>query len=217
MESTRPCPVKPPAPAEPSTAERIREVALTCFATYGIDATPTRVIAEAAGVSMGLLQHRFGIKGTKAAIIAAVDEYVLQVLSEGLDAAPLPGPPSQALEEAGRRLTRMIAEHPHVFDYLGRALVEAGSSSGIGQVIFDGLTKISAAQGEHFSQQGGARDDLDYAWSVLLPIILRVGTIMLRTHIERYLRGPFYNDEQLRRWDKAVTDLLRHGLFDLEP
>jgi TetR/AcrR family transcriptional regulator, regulator of cefoperazone and chloramphenicol sensitivity len=204
-------PWKRPAPPEPTSEEKIRDAALTSCSRDGIAATSFRSVADIAGVSIGAVQHHFH---TKADLIDAVDQYVLQVLSESLDAKPLPEPPSNALSEAGQRLTRMMAEHPRVMDYLGHALVEGGTSSGIGQVIFEGLTRISEAQGEQFFEQGAVRDDLDRVWSTLNPIILRVGPIILRPHIERYLRSSFYSDEQLKRWDTAVTRLLRHGAFE---
>jgi TetR/AcrR family transcriptional regulator, regulator of cefoperazone and chloramphenicol sensitivity len=209
MEPIRLFPYTPPAPPEPTSEEKIRDAALTCCAREGIAATSFRMVADTAGVSIGAVQHHFR---TKAALIDAVDQYVLQVIGEALGAKPLPEPASDALEEAGRRLTRLMAEHPRVMDYMGRALVEGGTISGLGRVIFDGLTKISEAQGDHFSE--ATRDDLDRSWSVLNPIILRVGAMILRPHIERYLGQPFYSDFQLRRWDAAVTRLIRHGLFD---
>jgi AcrR family transcriptional regulator len=62
------------APVEPSSEERIRDAALKSLATHGVAATSLRMVAEAAGVSLGLVQHYFG---TKAALVAAVDQYVL--------------------------------------------------------------------------------------------------------------------------------------------
>jgi TetR/AcrR family transcriptional regulator, regulator of cefoperazone and chloramphenicol sensitivity len=212
MKPTRLFPYTPPAPPEPTSMEKIRDATLTCCAQEGITATSFRMVADTAGVSIGAVQHHFR---TKAALIDAVDQYVLQVIGEALGAKPLPGPAADALEEAGRRLTRLMAEHPRVMDYIGRALVEGGTISGLGRAIFDGLTKISEAQGDHFADD--TRDDLDRAWAVLNPIILRVGAMILRPHIERYLRQPFYSDFQLRRWDAAVTRLIRHGLFDHKP
>lgn len=212
MEPIRLFPYSPPAPPEPTSEQKIRDAALSCCAREGIAATSFRMVADAAGVSIGAVQHHFR---TKVALIDAVDEYVMQVVGEALGAEPLPELTSEALDEAGRRITRLMGEHPSVMDYIGRALVEGATISGLGRVIFDGLTKISEAQGDHFADD--ARDDMDRAWSVLNTIILRMGPVILRPHIERYLRQPFYRDTQLRRWDAAVTHLIRHGLFDYQP
>ncbi|OKH82485.1 hypothetical protein EB75_12195 [Mycobacterium sp. ST-F2] len=208
VAETRLFPFKPPAPPEPSTEDRILDAALTVFALHGITATTFKMIAEQAGVSVGAVQHHFH---TKADLTAKVDNYVLQVLGEGLE--PEMMPKEDALEEAGRRMTRLIETHPRVMDYVGRALVEIDSDSTIGEVIFDGLTGISEAQGRQFVERGEVLGDLDYKWLILIPLILRVGPMILRRHIERYLGEPFYTGEQLERWDSTVTGLLRHGAF----
>lgn len=212
MASIRLFPYTPPPSPEPTTEQRIRDAALICCAREGIAATSFRMVAETAGISIGAVQHHFR---TKAALIDAVDQHVLRVIGEAVGTELLPKPASEALDETGRRITRLMAEHPSVIDYMGRALVEGATASGVGRVIFQGLTEISEAQREHFAD--GTRADIDRAWSVLNPIILRVGAIILRPHIERYLGQPFYGDAQLRRWDAAVTRLIRHGLFDHEP
>lgn len=198
---------EPPPPAEPSSEERIRDAALETFATHGVAATSLGRVAQAAGVSIGLVQHYYG---TKAALVAAVDQYVLRTLSDGLESADLPGLPADALAEAGDRLTGLIAEHPLVMDYLGRALSERAA---VGSVIFDGLVAISTAQRDHFAEHGLTRPDLDPEWAVLNPLILRVGALILRPHIERYLGKPLFDDQQVQRWDRAVTGLIQEGQF----
>jgi AcrR family transcriptional regulator len=198
---------EPPPPAEPSSEERIRDAALKAFATHGVAATSLGKVAEAAGVSIGLVQHYFG---TKAALVTAVDQDVLRTLGDGLESAALPELPADALAEAGHRLTDLMAENPLVMDYLGRALCER---AGVGSVIFDGLIAISTAQRDHFAEHGLTRPDLDPEWAVLNPLILRVGALILRPHIERYLGNPLFDDQQLQRWDRAVTDLIQKGQF----
>lgn len=163
------------------------------------------MVAEAAGASIGLVQHYYG---TKAALIAAVDDYVLRVISDAVESDPLPSPPQDPLAEMGRRLTTVMAEQADVFDYLGRALVEGDA---IGSEIFDGLVGISTAQAQLFIEHGQISPDLDLVWAALNPLMLRLGAIILRSHIERHIPEPFNTPTQLRRWDAAVTALLRHG------
>jgi TetR/AcrR family transcriptional regulator, regulator of cefoperazone and chloramphenicol sensitivity len=204
---TRLFPYDPPPPPESSPKERIRDAALSCFAARGITATSLRTVAETAEVSIGLVQHHFR---TKAALNAAVDQYVLQVVGEALEPTTLPEPPSDSLDEAGRRLTTLMVERPDVMTYLGRALAEG---SALGSVIFNGLVAISSGQGDQFVQHGNLRDDLDPDWGVLNPLILRVGAIILHPYIELYLGKSFFTEQQLRRWDAAVTSLIRRGQF----
>lgn len=205
--TTRLFPYDPPPPADPSPKERIRDAALSCFAVRGIAATTLRAIAETAEVSIGLVQHHFR---TKEALTAAVNQYVLQVVGEALEPTARREERSDKLDDAGRRLTLLMAERPDVITYLGRALAEGGA---FGSVIFAGLAGISAGQGDQFLQQENVRPDLDLDWGVLNPLILRVGAIILHPYIELYLGESFFTEPQLQRWDAAVTSLIRHGHF----
>lgn len=200
-------PYEPPPPVAPTAKDRIRDATLSCFAAHGIAATSLRTIAEAAGVSVGLVQHHFR---TKAALTAAVNQYVVQVVGEALEPTALSDVPADGLDEAGRRLTSLMAERPDLMAYLGRALAEGGA---FGSVIFTGLLGISTAQRDEFSRRSKTHPDLDPDWAALNPLILRVGAIILHPYIELYLRESFFTEPQLRRWDAAVTNLIRHGQF----
>lgn len=207
MGPTRIFPYEPSPPVEPPAKDRIRDAALRCFAAQGIAATTLRAVAETAGVSVGLVQHHFR---TKATLTAVVDQYVLQVVGDALEPTALSEGPSDGLTEAGRRLTALMVERPDAMTYLGRALAEGGA---LGSVIFTGLASISGGQGDQFVQEGKLRPDLDPDWGVLNPLILRVGAIILHPYIELYLGTPFFTEPQLRRWDAAVTSLIRRGQF----
>src|SRR6266545_3915187 len=105
---------------EHSSVERIRTAALRSFATYGASATSLRTVAEAAGVSVGLVQHHFV---NKAGLVKAVDDHVMAVVVATI-AQPIPPPPADSIAEMGGRVTRITAEHPDVVDYVGRALID---------------------------------------------------------------------------------------------
>lgn len=194
-------------PTEPSSRERIVTAAITSFSRHGVSHTPLRVVADAAGVSVGLVQHYFG---NKAGLTAAVDEYVVQVFGEVLESEPLPEAPGEHSEELRGRFARLFHKYPEVTDYVAHALSQGDE---IGNVIFDGLLRISIEQGEKYAEHGLVRSDLDLVWGTINPLILRVGAAMLRHHIERHIPEPFYTPTQLQRWDSAVTGLIRKGQF----
>jgi AcrR family transcriptional regulator len=200
-----------PAPVEPTSEERIRDAALMTFAAHGIAATTLKMVAEAAGISIGLVQHYFG---SKANLIKAVDDHVLTYIADEMNSAPLPDPPADPLMEAGNRLTSMIAKRPEILEYAGRCLVEGEA---MGPVIFDGLLRVSIQQRDEFTQQQLIRPDLDPDWAALNPLILRIGAIILRPHIERHLGESFTTAAQLARWDAAVTNLIREGQLRRNP
>ncbi len=205
-----PAGTRPPAAADTNNQQRIRDVAMACFAEHGVSATSLRTIADAADVSVGLIQHYFG---SKAELVAAVDEHVLDVCGRAL--VDRPAPPAAEGHDDDPSIfrggpARLFIEHPQVIDYLARVLPEGGAT---GAAVFDGLVTISATQGETFAARGLTRPDLDSLWSVLNPVLLRVTASVLRRQIERHLPGPLYSREQTVRWDNATTDLIRRGLL----
>ncbi|MEV0685666.1 TetR/AcrR family transcriptional regulator [Nocardia sp. NPDC050378] len=196
-----------PAGPGPSATDRIRVAALTCFAAEGVRATSLRSVAEKAGVSIGLVQHHFG---TKAGLVAAVDEYVLRVVATAVASRPLPPPPEDPLGELGHRVASIMTEHPEVVDYIAHAF--AGGDT-IGTTVFDGLVSISTTQWNRFDEQGLLRPDVDRTWAALHPLILVIGTAVLRKQIDRHLPAPLTSPAQLHRWDDAIAQLLQGGLF----
>jgi AcrR family transcriptional regulator len=195
---------------ERSSVERIRNAALKSFATYGTSTTSLRTVAAAAGVSVGLVQHHFG---TKAGLIKAVDDHVLGLVIAAI-APPLAEPPADSIAEMGSRVTRIVAEQPDIVDYLGRALIEG---SPLGTTIFDTLAGLGVARWNKRNERGETRPEVDLTWAALNALVLPLGTLILRGHIERQLPESFTTPAQLQRWQESVNTLLREGLFRQQP
>jgi AcrR family transcriptional regulator len=191
---------------DPSSIERIRIAALRTFGTRGTSSTSLRTVAEAAGVSVGLVQHHFV---NKAGLIKAVDDHVMAVVVETI-AEPIPPPPSDSVAEMGSRVTRIVAEHPEVVDYVGRALIDG---SPLGTSIFDTLTAFGIARWNQRSERGETRPETDVTWAALNSLVLALGTMIMRGHIERQLPERLTEPSQLERWQQSVNTLLRDGLF----
>lgn len=189
-----------------SRIERIRNAALKCFATDGNAATSLRTVAEAAGVSVGLVQHHFT---NKAGLVKAVDDYVQSVVI-AIIAQPMSGPPADSLDEMGKRVTEIVGEHPDVMDYCGRALI---NGSPLGVMIFDMLVNNGTARWHQRGERGESRPDVDVTWAAVNSLVLALGTLILRSHIERHLPAPLAASAQLERWQASVNMLLRGGLF----
>ncbi|WP_024805695.1 TetR/AcrR family transcriptional regulator [Nocardia sp. BMG51109] len=209
MDQTSPFP-RPPQPA-PSTIDRIRTAALTCFAAEGVSATSLRAVATAAGVSIGLVQHHFG---TKDGLVAAVNEDVLRTVADAVAARPLPAPPADTLGELGHRVTSIMTGNPDVVDYLARAFVEDDT---LAATIFDGLVSISTDQWSQLAAHDLLQPEVDRTWATLQPLVLVLGTVILRRQLDRHLPEPLTTPAQLHRWDDAVAQLLRSGLLASPP
>jgi AcrR family transcriptional regulator len=186
--------------------ERIRRAALKSFATHGAAGTSLRSVAADAGVSLGLVQHHFV---TKAGLIKAVDDYVLSAVI-AVVAQPVSAPPRDSIADMGTRVTTLVQEHPDVVDYFGRALIDG---SPLGMTIWDTLAAFGTTRWNMRKESGEARADIDVTWAAINSLVLALGTLILRGHIERQIPGAFSSPAQLDRWQESVNTLLREGLF----
>lgn len=186
--------------------ELIRRAALKSFATRGAAATSLRSVAAEAGVSLGLVQHHFE---TKAGLIKSVDDYVMSVVV-AVVAQPVSAPPRDSIADMGSRVTTLVVEHPDVVDYFGRALIDG---SQLGDTIWDTLAAFGTARWNMRKENGEARGDIDVTWAALNSLVLALGTLILRGHIERQIPDAFSAPAQLERWQESVNTLLREGLF----
>lgn len=184
---------------------RIRNAALEGFARDGLKATSVRSIARQAGVSPGLVQHHFP---TKAALRDAVNAHVITLVSTSFTDLPLGEPDADPFEQLGNRITRLVGEQPEVLLYAARAIVEGDEAA---LDLFDAFVAVSRAQWELLASEGGLRSDLDLQWGALHSVIFNLGTVLLRGAIERHLPAPFFTPEQLERWNRATTALMRSG------
>jgi AcrR family transcriptional regulator len=192
------------AAQELSTTERIRNAALRNIATHGVAATSLRAVASAAGVSLGLVQHHFA---TKAGLVKAVDDYVLTQLLTPIS-QPISEPDS--IGEMGDRITSLLSEQTDVSDYVARALIDG---SPLGVTIFDALVGFGTARWNQRGERGESRPDIDLTWAVMNSMVLALGTIVLRPHIDRNLPESMTSPAQLKRWKTSTAMLLREGLF----
>jgi AcrR family transcriptional regulator len=181
---------------------RIVVAAMKCFASFGAQAAGLRLVAKTAGVSVGLVQHYFGTKG---ALIGAVDEELIAILRQ---AVPLSRPAADPVADVGHRLTALIADHPDAVDYLARVLIDDQHT---GRQIFDVLFDIGKSQWDYLQAQGSLRPDLNPTWGALNPLVLVLGTLILRSHIERKLPESLASPEQLHTWEAALNSLIWGG------
>jgi AcrR family transcriptional regulator len=180
---------------------RICVAAMKCFAAHGSAGASLRMVAATAGVSVGLVQHHFGVK---SALIAAVDEELVAILAQ---AAPQSSPSADPVADLSHRLTTLIAEHPDAVDYLARLLVDGQRS---GRRVFDLLLGFGRSQwGQVHSQAALRGRGEDPVWGALNPLILILGTLILRSHIDRQLPEPLDSPAQLQAWSAAVDDVIR--------
>jgi AcrR family transcriptional regulator len=173
---------------------RIREAALVQFAAHGFDGATIRAIAEAAGVSPGLVQHHFR---SKEALRRACDDAVLELVRRKLEATR----DGEITDPAF--LAALYAAAPPLVRYVARAVVDGTPA---GAELLDQMADrteefLTATWPDRFPL--GDRRTRDAA-TVL--VAQTVGTIVLHEHVARRMG--------LEPWKDVVTP--RIGLAQLD-
>jgi TetR/AcrR family transcriptional regulator, regulator of cefoperazone and chloramphenicol sensitivity len=195
--------------ADLSTRARIREAALALFGSEGF-AVPLRIIAEAAGVSAGLIVQRFG---SKDGLRQAVDQAVLQTFLDRFAAIPGDLPADGLATEMAAAFADVLGTSPRLRQYLRRSLSDVTPAS---VTIFDDLIAATGRGLEARDRAGGLRPGSDPQWRPFQVLSVILGPLLLEPVIERYVAEP-YSPANTRRRTAANLDFLAHGLFTPPP
>jgi TetR/AcrR family transcriptional regulator, regulator of cefoperazone and chloramphenicol sensitivity len=190
-----------------SASARIRETALRLFAENGPSRTSLRMVADAAGVSLGAVMHHFR---SKEGLERAVGDLVLDRLraASALDA------PSATLE--GNALTVheafhvWLAENPLVAEYARRLQIEGSPS---GQDFFREGHETARAYLRACVKAGVARPFRDEEVGVLLYVLLVGAPMWFRPMIEAVLDSNLSDPDTRRRFNEGILDILTDPLF----
>jgi AcrR family transcriptional regulator len=187
-----------PISAEDLTARaRIRDAAMALFAERGVKATTIRGIADAAGVSPGLVQHHFG---TKEELRKACDEYVLSYVREQVAT----GITGHNLENP-EYIENVYRSAPPLMHYLGRALVDGSPGAA---AMFDELVNVTEQHlgGEDATRRGG---ETDHRARATVLTAMKLGITVLHEHVSRALGTDLYGPQGAMRVGKAQLDLIQ--------
>lgn len=186
----------------PATAQRLRASALRLYARQGPTGTGVREIAADAGAAPGLIRHHFG---SKAGLTRAVDDLVLSVIAQTLEAATAQSAASgeAAAVSAARdaAFARMLHEHPDIEGYLRWCLIAPPSGPGTvsaddgvikgdsaDEADGDGLAErlvdftLDGARRLRHSGTGGSRD---LRTSVLSTLLRQMGSMVVQPLTDR--------------------------------
>jgi TetR/AcrR family transcriptional regulator, regulator of cefoperazone and chloramphenicol sensitivity len=188
-----------------SSRARLRDAAVRLFAERGVAGTSVRDIAEAAGVTAGLITHHFG---SKERLKAAVDELMVEVFT-----APLTAPSdrsSPTAEGVAEALAHTMAAHPDLRAYLRRSFLENDPASG---EVFDRFVGLLRERLAEMQAAGALRAGLDLDWAPLQVLFLHFGPLLLGPAVERILNIDSYADDVIRRRSRAHVELLSRGFL----
>jgi AcrR family transcriptional regulator len=189
---------------------RIRDAAMSLIAADGVAGTSVRGVAEAAGVSPGLVIHHFG---SKEGLRQAVDEAVVERFTLALREVPVERSGPELLEQRGELIAGLMRSQPTLCDYIGRVFSEGTEvSSELFHLMF-----VASSADEALTRAGALRADSDEFWRAVQQMLLIVGPLMLRPLIERELGSSLLTGQHIERWMRANTDLLTRGLYAPPP
>ncbi|WP_049564626.1 TetR/AcrR family transcriptional regulator [Streptomyces sp. SBT349] len=184
-------------PAEDLTSRaRIRDAALAQFAEHGTKGATIKGIAEAAGVSPGLLQHHFG---SKSALQEACDAYVVEAF-DGLDRFGLNSgeiTKSDFMEE-------LLAKSSLVIRYMARAMVDG---SPVASALFDtGATVaeefLTGIAPERFPAGSSQASD-----AAAVMAAMHMATLVLHDHLSRRMGDDILAPQSSHRIGVAMLDI----------
>jgi AcrR family transcriptional regulator len=187
-----------------TAAARIRNAALTGFATHGTKATSIRDVAEAAGVSPGLVQHHFG---NKAGLRKAVDEHVLNVVGHAF--VELANPDVASFESVGRQITETAADQADALLYVARLLAEEDPAA---IELFQAFVTIAKGNLAALIDAGAVDPEVDVDWAAMHTTIFVLGSILFQRAVSQQLGKSLLDRDELERWHRASTDLFQRGL-----
>jgi AcrR family transcriptional regulator len=158
-----------------TTKARIRDAAITCFARDGMASTTVRKIADAAGVSPGLVIHHFG---SMAGLRTACDEHVAATIRHYKQEALSVGPSLDVL--AALRGT----EVGPLMGYLAAALAE--DSPEVARLV-DELVSDAEGYLQQGVETGMVRPSADPHGRAAVLLLWSLGALVLHRHVHRIL------------------------------
>ncbi|MFJ2610052.1 TetR/AcrR family transcriptional regulator [Streptomyces sp. NPDC087425] len=182
---------------------RLREAALELFAEHGFEATSTRAVAAAAGLSPALVTRHFG---SKQGLRAAVDEYVLDRIGEQLRALD---PEKGVMASLGEISVRVFGSDPVLRGYLRHVLLEDSEASA---ALFGRLLSGARAEVERLSGVYGEQGT-DEEWAPFQMLCLMLGPLLLERVMQPNLDEPMFAPQALARRSAANQQLLLRGYY----
>ena len=189
-----------------SARAKIREAALGLFGSSGFGVS-LRTVAQAAGVSPGLVIHHFG---SKDGLRAAVDASVLALFLEQFEILPKDLPADRLSRAMADIISDVLGPSPDIRQYLRRCLLDETPA---GTTIFDELVAATRRGLELLGRAGGIRSDSDPEWRPFQVLSVILGPLLMEPVMQRHIGEPAYAPEVVRRRTSANLDVLSRGLF----
>jgi AcrR family transcriptional regulator len=194
-------PVSDPAFEDLTARARIRDAAIRRFAERGVAGTTVRDIAQAAGVSSGLLRHHFG---SKDALREVCDLYVLDRIVKIKE--------ELYLEDKMASPGFLPSVHPTIllfYKYVTRALLDGSPRAA---AMFDDMVTLT----EQWISKNAPEVTEDYRAYAAVLVGMQSGMLAMHDHVSRALGVDVFTADGHVRMAGALADFYSHPLLDQE-
>src|SRR5262245_60726834 len=188
------------------TAAVIRDAAMDLFAERGAPAVTVRAVAQAAGVSPGLVMHHFGSKdGLKRALDRRAAAFVEAMLGE-----------LARIGEAGgaASLATMLADHlerePVLMAYVRRLLLDGGEEA---DALFGQLFQVTVAGMSALVDMGIVRPAHDERLRAAFLLVNDLAMMAFRPQMVRVVGVDPLAGNGRRAWAGTAPAVSTDGLF----
>ena len=194
---------------ERSTAARIRDAAIECFATEGIRGTTARKVAAIAGVSPGSVINHFG---SMEGLRQACDRHLLAVTRNRKQQAMAEGPNFDILSAL------RVEGNPHLLAYLAAVLTD--DAPAVSELV-DGMVadaEIYLAQGV---ETGMLKPSADPHGRAVIMVLWNLGLLVMHHHLDRLLGADLVDPEfatspSIANYLTPIMELYGEGVFTPE-
>jgi AcrR family transcriptional regulator len=173
---------------------RIRNAALELHGTKGESNTTVREVAQAAGVTHGLVVHHFG---NKDGLRRAVAQHVVDRIRQAVNAIPPTGTAGEIGRARAANTARLWADNPALVRYVRRALLDPAATGTELLEFFADLTRQSVrelrAAGVITSDEPEESQILRIIIGELGPLVLAPTVSELWTHLTGITTTPTIN------------------------
>lgn len=157
---------------------RIRNAAMDLFAQFGESRVSLRAVAAEAGVTLGLVQHHFK---SKAGLIGAVDQLVVDYFDAAVSSVPPTGTPGEVAAARNTAVRKMLHDNPDVVNYVRRAVLETSETR---MRLLESLIDLTRREITDLREAGLASTARHEADQIVEVLVRQLGELLLAPMID---------------------------------
>ena len=179
--------------------EKIHAVSMWLFAQQGFAGTTMREIAKFVGISHTSIWRRYD---SKDKLRSAINDRVLEKFHSFVEENTRPGEgDGDPIYRVLKNGSALFVEEQLTYMYLSRLILETDEFS---KNLFRRYFKEAEGMYRSLINQGAMDEGWDLKWLSICQLLLTLGPLLLKPHIENSLGGGLFDEATLERRNKVV-------------